>query len=217
MHIVLADDHDLVREGLRIHVQAVLADATISEAASCAEVLAFANQAPLPDMILLDLDMPGMRAEESSGEEGIHGVRTVIRAFPEVPVVVVSAYGDAATVAAALRSGVRGFVPKTSGSKTLGSALQKVLQGEVFVPEIPLSTPCVVPPDAPLRKVSVREAMVLRLLATGLTNREIGLQLGVKEITVKVHLQHAYRKIGAANRADAVRIVLQAAARPGLA
>jgi DNA-binding NarL/FixJ family response regulator len=220
MHVVLADDHELVREALRCHVSALAASVTVVEAASAAEVLAQAHTGPRPDLILLDLNMPGMNIADTGRPDGMGGLRAIAAAFPAVPVVVVTGYADPATVAAALRSGARGFVPKTTAGKDLIVALRQVLAGEVFVPDVPaIEGGTAWPPPAevaaevaanhPLRRVSAREATVLQMLIRGLTNKEIALQLGLKEITIKVHLQHAYRKIGASNRADAVRIILQ--------
>ncbi len=220
MHIVIADDHDLVRDGLRAHVQVLAPHAQVSEASSCSDVLALARIPPNPDLILLDLNMPGMDVADGGRLDGMGGLRAITGAFPGVPVVIVSGYSDTATVTAALRSGARGFVPKTYPGKTLLSALRQVLSGDVFVPDVtPIPGGGIWPPQTdlaagqgpshPLRRVSSREATVLQLLVRGLTNKEIALQLGLKEITVKVHLQHAYRKIGASNRADAVRIILQ--------
>ncbi len=221
MHVVLADDHDLVRDGLRAHLEAIGGEIVITEAGSCGDVLALVGTGAQPDIILLDLNMPGMGAAGGTGD-GMQGLRTITGAFPGVPVIIVSGYSDTATVAAAMRNGARGFVPKTSGGRSVIAALHQVLDGGIFVPEVPTIDPNAVwPPSAagqmstgsghPLSLVSAREGMVLQLLVRGLTNKEIALQLGVKEITVKVHLQHAYRKIGASNRADAVRIVLHAA------
>ena len=220
MHIVIADDHDLVRDGLRAHVQVLAPQAQVLEASSCGDVVAFARTGPRPDLILLDLNMPGMDVSDGGRLDGMGGLRAITGAFPGVPVVIVSGYSDTATVTAALRSGARGFVPKTYPSKILLAALRKVMAGDVFVPDVePLPGPGIWPPPTdlttgrgsshPLRRVSAREATVLQLLVRGLTNKEIALHLGLKEITVKVHLQHAYRKIGASNRADAVRIILQ--------
>ena len=220
MHIVIADDHDLVRDGLRAHVQVLAPQAHVLEASSCGDVVALARTCPHPDLVLLDLNMPGMDVADGGRLDGMGGLRAITGAFPGVPVVIVSGYSDTATVTAALRSGARGFVPKTYPSKILLAALRKVMSGDIFVPDVaPLPGTGVWPPPMdlatgqgpmhPLRRVSSREATVLQLLVRGLTNKEIALQLGLKEITVKVHLQHAYRKIGASNRADAVRIVLQ--------
>ena len=212
MRVLLADDHSLVREAIKPWLEALAPVMDILEAGSLAEVLAFEHAPPPPELVLLDLHMPGMNGTVSIG--------TVRDAFPTAAVVIVSGSADRATITAALNAGARGYVPKTSRGRSLVNALRMVLAGETYLPtEIITDGPRADasvrlpgrPPPVPnnlLEKLSKREASALRLLIAGKTNKEIARDLEIEEITVKVHLRNVYRKIEASNRADAVRIAL---------
>jgi DNA-binding NarL/FixJ family response regulator len=214
MKVIVADDHGLVRDIMR-HYLATLADGIeISEAGTLDEVQAHARLMPHPDLILLDLQMPGMN--------GVASVGDVRREFPACSIVIISASTDGATIAAALRNGANGYIPKTMSGKALVTALRLVLDGETYVPSALLdqmnaaAKPRFAPSnddpkvDLPgdLAKLSHREASVLRLLIDGKSNKEIARDLAVQEVTVKLHLRNVYRKIGAGGRTDAVRIAL---------
>lgn len=215
MRVLLADDHSLVREAIKPWLEALAPVMEILEAGSLAEALAYKLAPPMPELILLDLHMPGMNGTASIG--------TVRETFPSAAVVIVSGSADKATITAALNAGARGYVPKTSRGRSLVNALRMVLAGETYLPtEIitdgPVADPSVqVPGQLPgmpavrtglLEKLSKREASALRLLIAGKTNKQIARDLEIEEITVKVHLRNVYRKIEASNRADAVRIAM---------
>ncbi len=215
MRVLLADDHSLVREAIKPWLEALAPVMEILEAGSLAEVLAYNLAPPAPDLILLDLHMPGMNGTVSIG--------TVRETFPSAAVVIVSGAADKATITAALNAGARGYVPKTSRGRSLVNALRMVLAGETYLPtEIITDGPVAdgsaqLPGQLPgmpaartglLEKLSKREASALRLLIAGKTNKQIARDLEIEEITVKVHLRNVYRKIEASNRADAVRIAM---------
>jgi DNA-binding NarL/FixJ family response regulator len=211
LRILFADDHALLREGLHPFL-AQMADATdIREAETLPAALeCFTNTTP-PDIAVLDLNMPGM--------DGFNGIAIVKRKYPMARVVVLSGYFDKKTVSATIAAGADGFVPKTFSGRMLVSALKLVLDGETYIPTATLNAPL---PDAARipgvdldgdqsvwAKLTPREGDILRLVIDGNTNKEIGRVLGLNEITIKGHLRNAYKKIGASNRADAVRIALQ--------
>ena len=213
MKVLLADDHDLVRDGLRPYIEQLDSDVSIEEAGSLDEVLRVAEVTPNPNLILLDLNMPGM--------QGLNSISQVSETFPESPIVVISGHFDNDVITGALQRGARGFVPKTARGKSLLSALKLVLEGETYVPPamlagdagasaepLPGAAPAPIE-DTVLAKLSAREMSILRLLIDGKTNKEIARELDLQEITIKVHVRNAYRKIGASNRADAVRIAFQ--------
>ncbi len=213
MRIILADDHSLVRDSLRQYISMLADDVVIDEASDLAEVMAHANGAQKPDLILLDLQMPGMNSVAS--------IADVRKAFGSPPIVIISANADSTIIAGALKNGANGYIPKTMNGKSLVTALRLVLDGETYVPPALLNaketraTAAALPGNEPARyipgglsRLSAREAAVLRLLISGKSNKEIARELDLQEVTVKVHLRNVYRKINATNRTDAVRIIL---------
>jgi DNA-binding NarL/FixJ family response regulator len=210
MRVLLADDHGLIRDSLRQYLEMLAEDIEIVEGDSLHAVLA-EPATPAPDLILLDLHMPGMNGPASVAE--------VRAAFPISPIVVISGHADQASIRTALHHGANGFVPKTSRGKSLVTALKLVMAGETYVPPTVLAdeatsyvSPSSIVSDttrSSFSSLTDRENEVLRLLIAGKSNKEIGRDLNLQEVTVKVHLRNIYRKIKATSRTDAVRIALQ--------
>ena len=216
MQILVADDHKLVRDGLRPFLGELDSSAEILDAATLDEAVIAADSASNLGLVLLDLMMPGM--------DGIKGLVTLKAKHPHVPVVIVSGHFTRDHVMAAVQAGASGFIPKTVSGTAMVNALRLVLSGEKYLPsssfqdEAPLqmgsggSKSAGAP--APFDKLSRREVEILALLVEGHTNKEIANRLSLQEITIKVHLRNVYRKIGAANRAQAVRIAMSSAWAP---
>jgi DNA-binding NarL/FixJ family response regulator len=221
LNIIVADDHDFVREALVTHLRVLDKDAKLFEASSYPDVLALAEpgraRADGISLVLLDLKMPGLNDRDPYA-----GLRRVCRAFPKVPVVIFSGDEDHATITGAMANGARGYIPKTTRGRSLVNALTLVLSGEIYVPPVMLTNGRPVPnvpvPNAPAppgpahtaaASLSVRELAALRLLAQGKTNKEIARDLGLQDVTVKMHLSNAYKKLGANNRVEAVRIATE--------
>ena len=215
MKILVADDHKLVRDGLKPFLQELAPDVEILDAANMDEALATAGAVPDLGLVLLDLMMPGM--------DGLKGLEAVRAKCPGVPVVIVSGFSSRDHVVAAVQAGAAGFIPKTVSGTAMVNALRLVLSGEKYLPsstffDDPANPTMMMPPNmgrlgtggvpAPFDKLSRRETEILALLVEGRTNKEIALCLDLQEITIKVHLRNVYRKIGAANRAQAVRIAM---------
>ncbi len=212
MLILVADDHKLVRDGLRPFLLELDPTAEILDAATLGEAIDQIDSTPGIGLVLLDLMMPGM-----DGLGGLHQIKTRI---PDTPVVIVSGYSTRDHVVAAVQAGAAGFIPKTVSGATMVNALRLVLSGEKYLPSSsffedpanqsalsPAAKPQGAPP--PFDRLSRREAEILAQLVEGRTNKEIAIALSLQEITIKVHLRNVYRKISAANRAQAVRIALQ--------
>jgi DNA-binding NarL/FixJ family response regulator len=198
LRIAIADDHPLMRDALASAIGSVAPDAQFIEAASLETTLALVAQTPGPDLLLMDLHMPG--------SDGVSGVRAVRARAPQVPLVVVSADDDPAAVQALLALGVSGFIPKTESPAVIASAVRLVLAGGVYVP------PRLLAAGGPQARVNGtaasgltgRQMDVVRLLARGLSNKAIARELGVSEGTVKVHLLAVFRALDVRNRTAAV-------------
>ncbi len=210
MQIIVADDHNLVREGLRPFLQELGDGVDILDAASLAEAITHAETAESLALVLLDLRMPGM--------DGLRGVETFHERFPRVPAVILTGHINREDVMAAVRAGASGYIPKTISGTALVNALRLVLSGEKYLPAFMLTETTEEPAMAngfgangkptPLDTLSPREREILGLLIEGRTNKDIARCLNLQEITIKIHLRNVYRKIGAVNRAQAVRIAL---------
>jgi two-component system nitrate/nitrite response regulator NarL len=203
MRILVADDHNLVRDGLKPFLYELDPDADILDASTLEEALALAQSVGEMGLVLLDLKMPGMN--------GLQGVERIRGACPTVPLVILSGHVERTEVLAAVRAGANGYIPKTISGSALINALRLVLAGESYLPPSILldnAGPDRKPPETPLSSLSVREREILGYLIEGQTNKEIARRLDLQEITIKIHLRNVYRKIGAANRAQAVRIAM---------
>jgi len=211
MRIILADDHILVRESLRQFVEQLAEGTEVLEAGSLDEVRAHAGSQP--DLIMLDMQMPGMKGPQSVGD--------VRQAFPGVPVAVISGLTDPVVIRAVIQAGANGYIPKTARGKSLIMALKMIIAGETYLPPSLLDGSAAQTTEEPaaenaapaspaggFEKLSEREAAALRLLVTGKSNKEIARELDLQEVTVKVHLRNVYRKIKANSRTDAVRIAM---------
>ena len=212
MRILLADDHEIVREGLGRVLRTLYPAAEITEANSYSDVYARAgDDITAPDIILLDLQMPGL---DRGGFA--NSIRATCRAFPDVPVIVISGLYDSDVVLDVLRAGARGFVPKTARASVMLAAINLVQQGEIYVPSTILPDVSLeVHRDGRGRDFDIRAALTSResdaldLLCQGHSNKQIARALEVAETTVKMHLRALFRKIGAKNRVEAIRLALE--------
>jgi DNA-binding NarL/FixJ family response regulator len=188
--IVLADDHALFRKGVRALIERDFA--VVAEAGDGQEAVEFVGRAR-PDVLLLDVEMPG-----SSAERTISAVR---RRSPSTAVVVLTMHTDAVLQRHLLRAGASAFVSKNIDEGALIDLLATVEPlRESAVPDAPP------PPD---RILTDRELQVIRMIAQAYTNREISARLNITEGTVKRHTTNIYAKLGATSRIDAVRKVIR--------
>lgn len=199
-HLVIADDHPMFRDALRQAVASVVASAKIDEAGSFDELTALLGRDSDVDMILLDLSMPGI-----SGFSGLIYLRAQ---YPAIPVVVVSASDDVATIRSSLDFGASGFIPKRFGVETLRDAIVKVMDGDVWIPsDIDLSV-AADPEMTRLRDrlvtLTPQQVRVLMMLSAGLLNKQIAYELSVSEATIKAHVSAILQKLGVESRTQAV-------------
>ena len=212
LEILVADDHKLLREGLKPFLLELADDVVVLEAATFGETQAAAAAAQELRLILLDLSMPGMN--------GMRGVEALHGEHPDVPLVILSGDSRRETVLGAVQAGASGFISKTVSGVAMVNALRLVLSGETYLPSSAIAddeydagpesgTAAAVARPSLLAGLSPRDREILALVVEGLTNKEIGRRIGLQEVTIKAHLRSLYRRIGAANRAQAVRIALQ--------
>lgn len=204
MRILIADDHDLVRDGLKPILMKLGPEVSILESSNFPDALELANQNSDIDLVVLDLRMPGM--------DGANGIAVFRQHHANMRVMIMSGYYRRRDVVDALHNGAVGFIPKTLGAEAMLSAFRLVLAGEKFIPSDLLPAdgdrPEAHTSDATLNQLTARERDVLGKLLEGLPNKGIARQLDIQEVTVKLHLRNVYRKLGAANRAHAVKIAI---------
>jgi DNA-binding NarL/FixJ family response regulator len=204
MLLVIADDHNLFREALCYYLQQSSLAPEIIEAGSLDEALDRAA-ATKPDALLLDFVMPGM--------DGAQGIDVAKQRHPDVPVVILSGNMTREQMTEAVRRGAAGVISKDLTGRALVEALERILSGESVVAPIawvePLSPPGEHGEGWKHFNLTPREIEVVRLLARGMSNKAIAESLGIADITGRLHLRNAFRKMGAGNRADAVRIAMR--------
>lgn len=198
-HLIIADDHPLFRGALRQAVAAGMAT-QVDEAGSFEELTALLEGGPEVDLILLDLNMPGI-----SGFSGLIYLRAQ---YPAVPVVVVSASDDLETIRRSMEFGASGFIPKRFGVETLHDAIAKVMAGDVWIPpDVDLSVggdPELMRLRDRLVTLTPQQVRVLMMLSEGLLNKQIAYELGVSEATVKAHVSAILTKLNVDSRTQAV-------------
>lgn len=195
--VVIADDHPLFRAALRLAVEKVLPGVAVTEADSFEALKGAIARTPDADLVLLDLRMPGV--------QGYASLVWLRAEHPSVPVVMVSAEEDTATVHRALDFGAAGFIPKSAGLEVLTTALSAVLDGQLWTPP-----EAAAPPDSGdaqlarrVASLSPQQLRVLMQLADGRLNKQIAYDLEVTEATIKAHVTAILRKLGLYRRTQA--------------
>jgi DNA-binding NarL/FixJ family response regulator len=207
MKILVADDHQMVRVALKVSLEPLGPGVAFIEAASAEEAVAAAAAHEDIDLVIIDVNMPGMG--------GAEGVRRLRAAHPALPLLVCSASEDGALVKALLAQGVAGFMPKSDSTQVILEAVRLVLAGGTYVPPRLLAAAAKGPSGEALALESLtpRQKEVLRLLAQGKPKKVIARELDISEATVKVHLLSVFRALGARNRTEAV-VIAQRATEP---
>lgn len=211
MRLLMADDHPLFLEAIRTQVERAKPGVEIHVAGSLGEAAEILRRIPDFAALLLDFSMPGM--------DGTAGIERVRRDHPNVPIVVMSGTATAADALAVIQAGANGFLPKTLGPDVFVSALNVVLAGGTYLPvEIVsgLHLGAAVEKERAMpdsrenaKNLTPRELQVLQAIVRGQTNKEIGRELGLQEVTVKLHARRIFAKLGVWNRAGASAVAIE--------
>jgi len=203
--VLIVDDHSLVRDGLRsIFDDAFPACATLEADSLESALRTLADEGDV-DLVLLDLNIPDV-----SHLSGLEALRDT---FPATPVVMVSGVTDRKVVRDALAAGAAGFVPKSLKRAAIVDALNQVLSGELFMPELEGDDTAAGEEDmirARIDSLTPQQRVVLGHLVAGRLNKQIAYDLGLSEQTVKMHRAALLDRLGAATTADAIRIAVEA-------
>jgi DNA-binding NarL/FixJ family response regulator len=205
IRVVIADDHSLVRQGLRRYLEMADGIEVVGEASNGSEAIDLVEREQ-PDIALMDIRMPEM--------DGLEAARTISERHPKVGIVMLTAYDDRHFVVEAVRSGARGYVLKARDAEHLTQTVRLVAEGNMVIdPQLVM----VLADELNVAKhrnrsaesLTEREVEILQLLAFGHTNRDIAEKLFISPDTVKTHLEHIYQKLGASDRTAAVAEALR--------
>jgi DNA-binding NarL/FixJ family response regulator len=198
--IIIADDHPLFRGALVQALQALAEKLVIIECGEFSAALQAAADNPEADLMLLDLAMPGV--------SGFSGLMTLRAQFAALPIVIVSATDDCATVRRSLELGASGFIAKSSGLDEIRTGVQTVLDGGVCSPADDAAhveeDPRLIEILDRLKTLTPQQSRVLTMLAEGLLNKQIAYELGVSEATIKAHVSAILLKLNVDSRTQAV-------------
>lgn len=201
IHVLLVDDHAVVRKGIRDFLEEDPTIQVVAEAGDGDEAWALLSQRQ-PDVAVVDIRMPGLN--------GIELTKRIKAHYPNVRVLVLTAYDDEPYVFALLRAGADGYVLKTAESKELVRAVKTLASGKsVLDPEIAPKVIASLSGIQAVEPLSERELQVLKGVAKGWTNREIGRALSISDRTVQGHLANVFGKLNVASRTEAVTVALQ--------
>ncbi|QJU60103.1 response regulator transcription factor [Sphingomonas sp. AP4-R1] len=201
--VLIADDHPMVRDGLRSVISVAFDSCETFEAATLDETIAVIEREGDFDLVMLDVNMPGAR--------GISGLVTLRRRFPALPIVMVSAECERDIVSAALSAGAAGFIPKSLKRGAIVEALKSVLAGEIYVPanasddgEGQIERREIM---RRIEHLTPQQKVVLGLLVEGKLNKQIAYELDVSMTTVKAHVSAILAKLNVFSRTQAVIMV----------
>lgn len=206
IHVVIVDDHRVVREGLRILLDA-MADIKVVGEAGSAEELARSDFISLADVVVMDLHMPG--------DNGIVTARSLLAEHPELRVIMLTSTAEPSEILEAISAGAVGYIVKENAWEDLGRAIHAVLAGKMFF--CPDSVTAAFrhrlsPPSAPPMEkedLAERDVQILKLVAEGRRNKEIAEQLGLTVKSVETYRSRLMEKLGCQSPADLVRFAIR--------
>ncbi|HUI60663.1 MAG TPA: response regulator transcription factor [Steroidobacteraceae bacterium] len=211
LKILVIDDHPLVQEGVATALQSLADSVSVLAARDAEEGLRIAARHPDLDLVLLDLALPGM--------SGFNLIARLHERLPSLPVVVLSALEEPDNVRHAINAGAMGFVPKSAATRVLLDVLKQVLAGNVTVPDALKSSTHALArgmagagssatgsAEPAVTSLTLRQLEVLARVCQGKTNKQIAMELGLSEKTVKAHVTAIFKVLGVVNRTQAVLV-----------
>ena len=196
---LIVDDHEVVREGLRLSLSRSPHIRVVGEAPDGATAVALAERRK-PDVVIMDVRMPGM--------DGLEATKQISEQTPDTAVLIFTAYSERSLLSRGLESGAKGYILKEAPHETLLRAIEKVAGGETYVD--PALMPAFFTKDREDMLTS-REREILKLLADGMSNSDVAGKLYISQETVKSHVRHILTKLEADTRTHAVAIALREA------
>ena len=202
LKILIADDHQIVRRGLRMTIDAEKDMKVLDETADGSQVLKLIKKHK-PDVVLMDLQM--------AGTDGVDALKMIRPEFPGLPILILTSFSDDAHIYAALRAGASGFLLKEMGGDELVEAIRGAAKGKPQLhPEIARRLMERAPmPEDPFEKLTERERELLKLLARGMSNKEIAVALTLTEMTVKGYVSDVLMKLGVSDRTQAALMAVR--------
>jgi DNA-binding NarL/FixJ family response regulator len=198
--VLIVDDHEVVREGLRLSLSRSGHIRVVGEAADGASAVALAERRR-PDVVIMDVRMPGM--------DGLEATKEISEKVPGTAVLIFTAYSERSLLSRGLESGAKGYILKEAPHQTLLRAIEKLQAGEGFVD--PALMPDVLAARGKDDMLTGREREILQLLADGMSNSDVAGKLFISQETVKSHVRHILTKLEADTRTQAVAIALREA------
>ncbi len=201
--ILVADDHPLFRDAVINIIFQTFSNSEVFESEDIDSTLALVKENNDLDLILLDLNMPGM--------SGLTGLLDLRNQYPTIPIVIISAETEKQVILQTIAYGAVGFIAKSSTKNTIGEAIKSIFEGNVYLPadiirsQTTVNTPkeFEISPEKMLL-LTRRELMVLKNLTKGEANKQIAFNLNISETTVKSHVSSILKKLGASNRVKVV-------------
>jgi DNA-binding NarL/FixJ family response regulator len=197
---LIVDDHEVVREGLRLSLSRAPHVRVVGEASDGAAAVALAERRR-PNVVIMDVRMPGM--------DGLEATKELLARVPETAVLIFTAYSERSLLTRGLESGAKGYVLKEAPHQTLVRAIEKVSEGEGYID--PALMPAFLTGRGREDILTGREREILQLLADGMSNADVAEKLFISQETVKSHVRHILSKLEADTRTQAVAIALREA------
>ncbi len=201
IRILIADDHGIVRQGLRMYLQYDPELVVVGEASNGREAVDLAGKLR-PDLILMDILMPQL--------DGLEAIRLIRHAYPDTEIIALTSVLDDVIIHQAIRAGAIGYLLKDTGSDELCRAIHAAINGQVQLSkQVALRLASESDEESSIQSLSEREIAVLREVALGRSNKEIAVALHIAEKTVKAHVGSILSKLGAASRTQATLVAIR--------